>query len=70
MTFVKSPLRGFKRYVVGTGSRGLAASAVMLAAAVTAGVASSAVRVSPAEILPAAVEALRGMPATSHVEAA
>jgi hypothetical protein len=39
----------------------------MLAAAVTAGVAFAAVRVAPAEILPAAMEALRGMPATSHV---
>lgn len=45
-----------------------AASAVMLAA-VTAGVPSAAVRVPSAEI-PAAVEALRCMPAASHVEAA
>ena len=51
------------------GGRGSAASAVMLAAAVTAGVTSSAVRVSSAEILAAAVEALRRMPAASHVEA-
>jgi hypothetical protein len=55
---------------VATGSRAPAASAVVLAAAVTAGVTSSAVRMPPAEILPAAVEALRRMPATSHVEAA
>jgi hypothetical protein len=41
----------------------------MLAAAVTAGVTSSAVRVPPAETLRAAVEALRRMPAASHVEA-
>lgn len=53
---------------VATGSP--AASAVMLAAAVTAGVTSPAVRVPPAEIFPAAVEALRRMPAASHVEAA
>jgi hypothetical protein len=45
---------------------GPAASAVMLAAAVT----SSAVRVPPAEVPTAAVEALRRMPAASHVEAA
>ena len=43
---------------------------MMLAAAVTAGVTSSAVRVSPAESFPAAAEALRRMPAASHVEAA
>ena len=42
----------------------------MLAAAVTSGVTSSAVRVSSAEVSPAAVEALRRMPAASHVEAA
>ena len=41
----------------------------MLAAAMTAGVTSSAVRVPPAEIFPA-VEALRRMPAASHVESA
>ena len=39
-------------------------------AAVTAGVTSAAVRVPPAEILPAALEALRRMPAASHVEGA
>ena len=61
---------GFQRCFVATGSRGPAASAVMLAAAVTAGVTSAAVRVPPAEILPAAVEALRRMSAASHVEAA
>ena len=44
-------------------------SAAMFAA-VTAGVTSSAVRVPSAEILPAPVEALRRMPAASHVEAA
>lgn len=54
---------------VATGSRAPAASAVVLAAAVTAGVTSSAVRVPPSEILPAAVDALRRMPAASHVEA-
>jgi membrane-associated phospholipid phosphatase len=53
-----------------TDSRGAAASAVMLAAAMTAGVTSSAVRVPPAEIPPPAVEALRRMPAASNVEAA
>ena len=42
----------------------------MMFAAVTTGVPSSAVRVHSAEILPAAVEALRRMPAASHVEAA
>ena len=46
------------------------ASAVMLAAAVTAGVSSAAVRVPPAaETFPAAVETFRRMPAASHVEA-
>lgn len=49
---------GFQRCFVATGSRGSAASAVMLAAAVSAGVTSSALRVPPAEIFPAAVEAL------------
>ncbi len=56
--------------IVATGSRAPAASAVMLAAAVTAGVTSSAVRVPAAETPPAALEALRRMPAASHVEAA
>ena len=42
----------------------------MLAAAVTTGVTSSAVRVPPAETFPAAVEALRRMPAASNVETA
>ena len=42
----------------------------MLAAAVPAGVTSTAVRVSSPEILPAATEALRRVPAASHVEAA
>ena len=37
-------------------------------AAVTAGVTSSAMRVPPAETLPTALEALRRMPAASHVE--
>jgi len=60
---------GFQPCFVMTGSRGPDASAVMLAA-VTAGVTSAAVRVPPAEILPAAVEALRRMPAAAHVEAA
>lgn len=46
-----------------------AASVVMVAAAVTSGVTSSAVRVPPAEASPAAVEALRRMPAASHMEA-
>lgn len=59
------PRMGF----VATGSREPAASAVMFAA-VTAGVPSAAVRVPSAEILPATVEALRRMPAASHVEAA
>jgi len=59
-----------RKCFIATGSGGPAASAVMLAAAVTAGVTSSAVRVPPAEILRAAVEALRRMPAASHVEAA
>jgi hypothetical protein len=59
---------GFQRCFVATGSRAPAASAVMLAA-VTAGVPSASVRVPSAEI-PAAVEALRRMPAASHVEAA
>jgi hypothetical protein len=48
------------------GSRGADASAVMLAATVTAGVPSSAVPVPIAEILPAAVEALRHMPVASQ----
>ena len=59
---------GFQRCFVLTGNRAPAASAVMLAA-VTAGVPSPTVRVPSAEI-PAAVEALRRMPAASHVEAA
>jgi len=72
---ILSPLRGLERVwvsqcFVATGSRARAASAVMLAAAVTVGVPSAAVRVPPSEILPAAVEALRCMPAASHVEAA
>jgi hypothetical protein len=61
---------GFQRCFVATGGRGSAASAVMLAATVTAGVTSSAVRVPPAEIFPAAVEALRHMPAAFQAEAA
>jgi len=60
------PRMGF----VATGSRAPAASAVVLAAAVTAGVTAAAVRMPPAEILPTTVEALRRMPAASHVEAA
>jgi len=60
---------GFHRFFVATGSRGSAASMVMLAAAVTAGVPSTTVRVPPAETFSAAVEARR-MPAASHVEAA
>lgn len=59
------PRMGF----VATGSREAAASAVMFAA-VTAGVPSAAVGVRSAETLPASVEALRRMPAASHVEAA
>jgi hypothetical protein len=47
-----------------------ARASAMMFAAVTAGVSSAAVRVRSAEILPAAVEALRRMPAASHVEAA
>jgi hypothetical protein len=67
----RASVSGFQRcFVATTGSRAPAASAVMLAAAVTAGVPSSAVRVPSAEILPAAVEGLRRMPAASHVEAA
>jgi hypothetical protein len=61
---------GFQRCFVAMVSRGPDASAVMLAAAVTAGVTSSAVRVPPAEMLPAAVKALRRLPAAAHVEAA
>ena len=68
--FAAWSVSGFQRCFVAMGSRGPDASAVMLAAAVTAGVTSSAVRVPPAEILLAAVEALRRMPAASHVEAA
>ena len=41
----------------------------MPASAVTAGVTSSAVRVAAAEISPAAVKALRRMPAATEVEA-
>ena len=59
------PRMGF----VATGSREPAASVVMFAA-VTAGVPSAAVGVRSAETLPASVEALRRMPAASHVEAA
>jgi len=60
----------FQQCLLANDSRALAASAVMPAAAVTAGVTPSAVRMPPAEILTAAaVEALRRMP-TAHVEAA
>lgn len=47
-----------------------AAALAMMLAAMTAGVPSAAVRVPSAEILPAAMEALRRMPAASHVKAA
>jgi len=68
--FAAWSVSGFQRCFVAMGSRGPDASAVMLAAAVTAGVTSSAVRVPSAEMLSAAVRTLRRMPATSHVEAA
>ena len=66
----KRPSGRFGDDLLEAATGGPAASAVMLAAAVTSEVTSAALRVPPAEVPTAAVEALRRMPAASHVEAA